>query len=71
MPDLRDKHGFYMLFTFERSKHPHQLDLFDDKFDHPHVNVVICVPRKQAKKPQFFHNNSFFGYFDGFERSTF
>ena len=28
---------------------------FDDNFDHPHVNVVTFVPRKQSKKPQFFH----------------
>ena len=27
---------------------------FDDNFDHPHVNVVTFVPRKQSKKPQFF-----------------
>ena len=28
---------------------------FDDNFDHPHVNVVTSVPRKQSKQPQFFH----------------
>ena len=28
VPYFRDKHGFYMLFTSERRKHPHQFDLF-------------------------------------------
>ena len=29
-------------------------------FDHPHINVVVTfVPRKQPKKPHFFHKNSF------------
>ena len=45
-----------MLSTFERGKYSNQFDLFcfDRNFDHPHVNVVMFVPRKQSKKPQFF-----------------
>ena len=53
-PDLRDKHGFCMLSTFERNKHPYKLDLFDDNFDHLHVNVVTFVLRKQSKKATMF-----------------
>ena len=30
---------------------------FDRNFDQPHINVVTFVPRKQSKKPQFFHKN--------------
>ena len=56
-PDFRDKLCFCMLSAFERGKHPYQNDSFDDIFYHPHVNVVIFVPRKQSKKPQFFHKN--------------
>ena len=32
---------------------------FDRNFDHPHINVVIFVPRKQSKSHHFFHKNTF------------
>ena len=32
---------------------------FDHNFDHPHINVVTFIPRKQAKKPQFFPQKHF------------
>ena len=32
----------------------------DRNFDHPQINVVSFVPRKQPKKPQFFPQNMFF-----------
>ena len=40
----REKHGFCMLPASERSKDPYQLDLLNDNFDHPHVNVITLVP---------------------------
>ena len=30
---------------------------FDDNFDHPDVNVVTFVPRKQSKKATIFSQN--------------
>ena len=33
---------------------------FDRNFDHPHINVVTFVPRKQSKKPQFSTMKQFF-----------
>ena len=43
-PDFyRDKDGFCMLSTFERSKHSCQFDCFDDNFDHPYVKTLYNV----------------------------
>ena len=37
------------------------LNCFDGNFDHPHINVVTFVPRKQFKKSQMFpQKHSFF-----------
>ena len=49
-----DKHGFIMLSTFEINKHPYQLNLFDDNFNHPHVIVDTCSPENSPKSHNFF-----------------
>ena len=54
---IRDKHGFCMLSSFERSKHSYQFDL---DFDHSHINVVTYVHRKQSEKPQTFPQKQLF-----------
>ena len=56
-----DKHCLYILFTFGRSKHPHISFICSGRnFDHPLINAVTFVRRKQSKKPQFKKNEHSF-----------
>ena len=57
--EFRAKHGFSLSSTFGKSIHI-ILICFYRNLDHPHINVVTFVPRKQSKKPQFFHKMLFF-----------
>ena len=43
----------YVIYFWNKQNIHIHLICFDRNFDHPHINAVTFVPRKQSKKPQF------------------